>query len=173
MEGKKLIKNAAIAVLLSIFYFVLNYYIDRKWITDNIPEFLTIKSTVSVNYNVGMNYDCGLGIFELSKSTVVAIRNDGISLLNENIYPRKNTGTNRNSEYKKWQETPMPESWGAEGGIFPMWCNSAFLNKELVSKLESELAEKGSYYTQGGYAGGYTMFVLPKSGMLIVKLWIM
>lgn len=94
MEDKKLNRKVAIAVfLLAVFYCLSNYYIDKKRITDNVPEFLSIKSTVSVNYNIGMNYDCGLGVFELSESTIAGIQKSGISVLNENIYPRNNTGT--------------------------------------------------------------------------------
>jgi hypothetical protein len=173
---KKLPHSYFLLLLISLItlIYVGNYLYDKKTIIDNIPNSFSIKKSLSISYNMSIrdDYYCGLGVFELSENTINKINGEGLKFLNSNLNPRNDE--NGRHEYPPWTQipNPIPENWGTEGGIFPSYCTDA--NKELLNKITAAVKEPGGFYTSGGgYGGGYILYVIPKSGILIAKVFIM
>ena len=96
-------------------------------------------------------YSCGGGVFELSRSTVDAIKNEGLSFFEDATKSRSNQ-----YEYPTWKKTPVPYIWTSNGTLTGSNCIKG--NYKLARKMTKALETTGSYYTA---LGNYRIVVLP------------
>ena len=104
---------------------------------------------------------CGGGVFKLSKSTINAIKSEGLSFFEDATQSRGIQSRGGRYIYPAWKKTPVPYTWTSEGAWTGLACING--NDRLIRKITQISKLTGSYYTD---LGNYRVVVLPELGFV-------
>ena len=94
---------------------------------------------------------CGGAIFELSNTTIAAIRDRGLDALNDarqgRGYADKTDQLFYYYSYKPWQPTPVPSQWTSQGMWYGLSCMN--LGYGFGQSIVEAAQVPGSFYTTG------------------------
>ncbi|WP_444935225.1 hypothetical protein ACJJIW_11575 [Microbulbifer sp. JMSA004] len=157
-----------VASLIIIFSFAyVEYTFDLKKLKENIPSGFKIKTTVTVDYNIGIVSDCGLGVFELSESVGISNSREPLIFLDKNIISRAQD-SRKKKKYEKWQKIPVNYNGGSlEHGLFPAWCHSRFASDRYLQKLKVEIQKGNGFYTTS-VSNDYALYIIPSLNVLVI-----
>ncbi len=167
---RNLFASFGIALALSVVLFWIFLRIERiNRYKSAIPEKLEINrvvlhgqdSTPLIFAFVIPVESCGGGVFKLSKSTINAIKSEGLSFFEDATQSRGIQSRGGRYIYPAWKKTPVPYTWTSEGAWTGLACING--NDRLIRKITQISKLTGSYYTD---LGNYRVVVLPELGFV-------
>ncbi len=163
-KKRKLRLPLILAILVSGLYAAF-YIIETKHYKSLIPK--SIETTwlpIAIDGDKHILSGCGSAAFHLKKLTVDNIKSNGLTFFSNAIQVSswQIFDKNRREKQYHWQETPLPDSFFADGWRFG--CDSSF-SKTRKHAIVEKSQVKGSYYTNINESGW--LLVLPDLEMVM------
>lgn len=152
----KFLKSIVLVLGACYLFFAVHEY---SWFAQSLPLEVDVTWPVDINAKSSLFWGgCGAAIFKLSSASKAGIENNGIIFF-------KNAFSNTSDssyEYKKWRETPLPNTWTSEGVWLGLSCSEA--DRDLLKNIVDAAKIKGSYYSISGEA---ITVVIPSQDLVV------
>lgn len=132
---------------------------EDYWYRQPIPTNLGLTHKIEITSQSAGIKGCGTAIYKLSEETYNNIQAKGLSYLNSDLQPRKNS----KNHYQEWRETPRPDWTREENWSFELQCGGN-LPPDLYSSILESAKSTGSYYTIKHEA---VLMVLPEKRLVV------
>lgn len=150
-------------------FYGLYWFYNQNFSKALLPKKIEVSGFALIKEEFLITEGCGIKVFDLSKSTLDQINQQGLAFFEDATqargYDPDKHRYNHYYSYTTWQETPIQESQKNKNFWVGLSCAKGLnLDESLYAKIKAAASTKGSYYT--GHIEGQ-LIVIPSLGIVV------